>query len=132
MKIKFIDSDAFALDYNVGDIYRGYTRASKVSDSDISELIFDINPTPNIYAYNKTTGRGEIAWSLYCQDVFLIVDPETNRILYTSKKYDRYCRGSKFLDELREAIVSGFNITEPNIAEPPKLELSYEVEFMDI
>ena len=60
-------------------------------------------------------------------DVFLIVDPETNRILYTSKKYDRYCRGSKFLDELRKAIVSGFNI-----AEPPKLKLSYEVEFMDI
>lgn len=67
----------------------------------------------------------EIAWSLYCQDVFLAVDPETNRILYTSKKYDRYHRGSDFMDELREAIDRGFAV-------PSKFELSSEVEFMDI
>ena len=67
----------------------------------------------------------EIAWSLNCQDVFLIVDPETNLILYTSKKYDRFHRGREFMDELREAIDRGFAI-------PSKFELSYEVEFMDI
>lgn len=125
MKIKFIDSDASALDYNIGDIYRGDSRTSKVSKSDFSELIFDIRPTSNIYVYNKSTGRREIAWTLYCQDVFLVVDPETNRILYTSKKYDRYHRGAEFLDELREAINSGFAV-------PSKFELSSEVEFMDI
>lgn len=125
MKIKFIDSDASALDYNVGDIYRGDSRTSKVSKSDFSELIFDIRPTSNIYVYNKSTGRREIAWTLYCQDVFLVVDLETNRILYTSKKYDRYHRGAEFLDELREAINSGFAV-------PSKFELSSEVEFMDI
>lgn len=125
MKIKFIDSDASALDYNVGDIYRGDSRTSKVSKSDFSELIFDIRPTSNIYVYNKSTGRREIAWTLYCQDVFLVVDPETDRILYTSKKYDRYHRGAEFLDELREAINSGFAV-------PSKFELSSEVEFMDI
>lgn len=125
MKIKFIDSNASALDYNVGDIYGGDTRTSKVSGSDFSKLMFDIRPTSSIYVYNKTTGRMEIAWSLYCQDVFLIVDAETNRILYTSKKYDRYCRGSEFLDELREAIDRGFAV-------PSKFELSSEVEFMDI
>lgn len=125
MKIKFIDSDACGLDYNVGDIYHGDSRTSKVSNSDFSELMFDIRPTSNIYVYNKSTGRREIAWSLYCQDVFLIVDPETNRILYTSKKYDRHHRTSYFLDELREAIDRGFVV-------PSKFELSYEVEFMDI
>lgn len=125
MKIKFIDSDASALDYNVGDIYRGYSMTSKVSKSDFSDLIFDIRPTSNIYVYNKSTGRSEIDWSLYCQDVFLIVDPETNRILYTSKKYDRYHRRSEFMNELREAINSGFAV-------PSKFELSSEVEFMDI
>ena len=125
MKIKFIDSDATALDYNVGDIYRGYSRTSKVSKSDFSELIFDIRPTSSIYVYNKSTGRMEIAWSLYCQDVFLVVDPETDRILYTSKKYGRYNRGSDFMDELREAIDRGFAV-------PSKFELSSEVEFMDI
>lgn len=67
----------------------------------------------------------EIAWSLYCQDVFLVVDPETNRILYTSKKYARYHRGAEFLDELREALDRGFAV-------PSKFELSSEVEFMDI
>ena len=125
MKIKFIDSDASALDYNVGDIYRGYSMTSKVSKSDFSDLIFDIRPTSNIYVYNKSTGRSEIDWSLYCQDVFLIVDQETNRILYTSKKYDRYHRRSEFMNELREAINSGFAV-------PSKFELSSEVEFMDI
>ena len=88
-------------------------------------LMFDIRPTSSIYVYNKSTGRREIAWSLYCQDVFLIVDAETNRILYTSKKYGRYNRGSEFMDELREAIVRGFVV-------PSKFELSSEVEFMDI
>ncbi len=125
MKIKLIDSDASSLDYNVGDIYRGDSRISKVSYSDFSELSFDIMPTSSIYVYNKSTGRMEIAWSLYCQDVFLIVDPETNRILYTSKKYDRYNRGSDFMDELLEAIDRGFVV-------PSKFELSSEVEFMDI
>ena len=125
MKIKFIDSDASSLDYNVDDIYRGDSRNSKVSNSDFLELSFDIRPTSSIYAYNKSTGRMEIAWSLYCQDVFLIVDPETNRILYTSKKYDRHHRGSDFMDELREAIDRGFTV-------PSKFELSSEVEFMDI
>lgn len=125
MKIKFIDSDASSLDYNVGDIYRGDSRTSKVSNSDFSELMFDIRPTSNIYVYNKSTGRREIAWTLYCQDVFLIVDPETNRILYTSKKYDRYHRRSDFMDELREALDRGFAV-------PSKFELSTEVEFMDI
>ena len=125
MKIKFIDSNASALDYNVGDIYRGYSMTSKVSKSDFSDLIFDIRPTSNIYVYNKSTGRSEIDWSLYCQDVFLIVDPETNQILYTSKKYDRYHRGAEFLGELREALDRGFAV-------PSKFELSSEVEFMDI
>lgn len=125
MKIKFIDSNACGLEYNVGDIYRGDTRTSKVSNSDFSELIFNIRPTSNIYVYNKSTGRQEIAWSLYCQDVFLIVDPETDRILYTSKKYDRYHRRGDFLDELREAIDRGFAV-------PSKFELCSEVEFMDI
>lgn len=125
MKIKFIDSNASALVYNVGDIYGGDTRTSKVSGSDFSELMFDIRPTSSIYVYNKTTGRREIAWSLYCQDVFLVVDPETYRILYTSKKYDRYHRGAEFLDELREALDRGFAVSS-------KFELSSEVEFMDI
>lgn len=125
MKIKFIDSDESSLDYNVGDIYRGNYRTSRVSKSDFSELSFDIRPTSNIYVHNKSTGRMEIVWSLYCQDVFLVVDPETDRILYTSKKYDRHNRGAEFLNELREAIDRGFVV-------PSKFELSSEVEFMDI
>lgn len=125
MKIKFIDSGASSLDYNVGDIYRGDSRTSKVSNSDFSELSFDIRPTSNIYVYNKSTGRREIAWTLDCQDVFLVVDPETDRILYTSKKYDRYHRRRDFMDELRDAIDRGFAV-------PSKFALSSEVEFMDI
>lgn len=131
MKIRFIDSfidsNSNSLDYNVGDIFNGNISCCDESNSDFSELRFDIDTEPAIYAYNKSTGRREMGWSLHCQDVFLIVDVETNRILYTSKKYDRGHRTSEFIEELREAIASGFNIPEPS-----KLELTSEVEFMDI
>ena len=126
MKIRVIDSNADkSLDYNVGDIYDGQISCSVDSNSDISELKIDIDTEPALCAYNKDTDRREIGWSLHCQDVFLIVDQETNRILYASKKYDRRHRGSDFMDELREAINSGFTV-------PSKFELSSEVEFMDI
>lgn len=131
MKIRFIDSfidsNSNSLDYNVGDIFNGNISCCDESNSDFSELRFDIDIEPAIYAYNKSTGRREMGWSLHCQDVFLIVDVETNRILYTSKKYDRGHRTSEFIKELREAIDNGFNIPEPS-----KFELTSEVEFMDI
>lgn len=127
MKIRVIDSDSDSLTYNVGDIFTGRFGCSDDSQSDFSELYININDEPALYVYNKNTERSEIGWSLRCQDVFLIVDQETNRILYTSKKYDRLHRGGEFIEELREAIASGFDITPPS-----KFELSSEVEFMDI
>lgn len=128
MKIRVIDSNSdSSLDYNVGDIFEGNIRCCAKSNSDISELKIDIDTEPVLRAYNKNTDCQEIGWSLHCQDVFLIVDQETNRILFTSKKYDRRHRGDEFIAELREAIDSGFNG-----AEPSKFELSSEVEFMDI
>lgn len=127
MKIRVIDSDSDSLTYNVGDIFTGRFACSDDSQSDFSELYININDEPALYVYNKNTERREIGWSLRCQDVFLIVDQETNRILYTSKKYDRLHRGGEFIEELREAIASGFDITPPS-----KFELSSEVEFMDI
>lgn len=127
MKIRVIDTNSNSLDYNVGDIFEGNISCCDDSESDFSELYININDEPALYVYNKNTERREIGWSLRCQDVFLIVDQETNRILYTSKKYDRRHRGSEFIEELREAIENGFNIPEPS-----KFELSSEVEFMDI
>ena len=127
MKIRFIDTGSNSLDYNVGDIFDGRISCSDDSESDLSELKFEIDGEPAAYVYNERTGRREMGWSLHCQDVFLIVDQETNQILYTSKKYDRRHRSDEFIAELREAIASGFNITPPS-----KFELSSEVEFMDI
>ena len=127
MKIRVIDSNEDSLTYNVGDIFNGRFLCSDDSQSDFSELKFEIDDEPALYVYNERTGRREIGWSLHCQDVFLIVDQETNQILYTSKKYDRYHRQEEFIAELREAIDHEFNI-----APPSKFELSSEVEFMDI
>lgn len=127
MKIRVIDSNSNSLDYNVGDIFEGNISCCDDSQSDFSELKFEIDSEPALYVYNERTGRREIGWSLHCQDVFLIVDQETNRILFTSKKYDRRHRGDEFIAELREAIDNEFNI-----APPSKFELSSEVEFMDI
>lgn len=127
MKIRFIDSNSDSLAYNVGDIFDGRISCCDESESDLSELKFEIDGEPSAYVYNKNTGRREIGWSLHCQDVFLIVDLEINRILFTSKKYDRLHRGDEFIEELREAIDHEFNIVPPS-----KFELSSEVEFMDI
>lgn len=127
MKIRFIDSNSDSLAYNVGDIFDGRISCCDESESDISELKFEIDDEPAAYVYNKITGRREIGWSLHCQDVFLIVDQETNQILFTSKNYDRRHRSDEFIAELREAIDNEFNI-----APPSKFELSSEVEFMDI
>lgn len=127
MKIRVIDSDLKSLTYNVGDIFDGYAACSDESQSDFSDLRANIDDYPSIWFYNKSTNRGEIRWALCCQDVFLIVDQETNRILYTSKKYDRRHRGTEFINELYEAIDHNFDI-----AASSKFELSSEVEFMDI
>lgn len=127
MKIRVIDSDLKSLIYNVGDIFDGYAACRDESQSDFSDLRANIDDYPSIWFYNKNTNRREIRWSLRCQDVFLIVDQETNRILYTSKKYDRRNRGPEFKNELREAIDHNFDI-----AAPSRFELSSEVEFMDI
>lgn len=127
MRIRVIDTSSNSLDYNIGDIFNGNISCCDDSESDFSDLRIYINDEPALYAYNKNTDRREIGWSLHCQDVFLIVDQETNKVLYTSKKYDRRHRTSEFINELREAIDSGFNI-----AEPSKFQLSSEVEFMDI
>jgi len=127
MRIRVIDSNSGSLDYNVGDIFNGNISCYDDSESDFSDLYINIDDEPAMYVYNKNTEHREIGWSLHCQDVFLIVDHETNRILYTSKKYDRRHRSDEFIAELREAIASGFDITPPS-----KFELSSEVEFMDI
>ena len=127
MRIRFIDSNSGSLAYNVGDIFDGNISCCDESESDISELKFEIDDEPAAYVYNKNTGRREIGWSLHCQDVFLIVDQKTNQILFTSKKYDRRHRGDEFIAELHEAIASDFDITPLS-----KFELSSEVEFMDI
>lgn len=127
MKIRVIDSNEDSLTYNVGDYFSGRFLCSDDSQSDLSDLKIVIDDEPAMYVYNKNTEHREIGWSLHCQDVFLIVDQETNQILYTSKKYDRRHRQSEFIDELREAIDHEFNI-----APPSKFELSSEVEFMDI
>ena len=127
MKIRVIDSNEDSLTYNVGDIFNGRFLCSDDSQSDFSELKFEIDGEPAMYVYNKNTGRREIGWSLHCQDVFLIVDQETNQVLYTSKKYNRSHRQEEFIAELREAIDHEFNIVPPS-----KFELSSEVEFMDI
>lgn len=127
MRIRVIDSNSGSLDYNVGDIFNGNISCYDDSESDFSDLYINIDDEPAMYVYNKNTEHREIGWSLHCQDVFLIVDQETNRILYTSKKYDRRHRSDEFIAELREAIASGFDITPPS-----KFELSSEVEFMDI
>ena len=130
MRIRFIDAYSSARRYNVGDIFSdgdNYSCDEKIQE-EFSDLKFEVNSGGDIQVYKRDGGRRVCGWSLYCQDVFLIVNRESNKILFTSKNYSRDARGRNtcpFYGELRAALEQGFE-------EESKFQLSTEVEFMDI
>ena len=130
MKIRFIDAYDSARKYNVGDIFNdddNYSCDEKIPE-EFSDLRFDVRTGSDIQVYKRDGGRRVCGWSLYCQDVFLIVNRESNKVLYTSKEYSRAARQRDtcpFYAELRAVLEQGFE-------EESKFQLSSEVEFMDI
>jgi len=129
MKIRFIDASDNAKKYNVGDYFNNddnYSCDEKIRE-EFSDLRFEVRDN-DVQVYKRSDGRRACGWSLQCQSTFLIVDLETNKILFTSKNYSRYERrnsGCPFYKELRAALNQGFDSES-------KFQISTEVEFMDI
>ena len=129
MKIRFIDADANAKKYNVGDYFNNddnYSCDEKIRE-EFSDLRFDVREN-DVQVYKRSNGNRACGWSLSCQGTFLIVNLETNKILFTSKNYSRTARARSdcpFYAELRAALNNGFE-------EESNFQLSTEVEFMDI
>ena len=129
MKIRFIDAGENAKRYNVGDYFNNddnYSCDDKINE-EFSDLRFEVREN-DVQVYKRSDGRRACGWSLYCQRTFLIVDLESNKILFTSKNYSRSARRNSdcpFYEELRAALNKGFE-------EESKFQLSSEVEFMDI
>ena len=129
MRIRFIDGGRTAKNYNVGDYFNdddGYSCDEKIRE-EFSDLRFEVRTGSDIQVYKRSGGR-VCGWSLNCQQTFLIVDLDSNKVLYTSKNYPREARNRDtcpFYAELRAALDQGFE-------EESKFELSTEVEFMDI
>ena len=130
MRIRFIDAYDSARKYNVGDIFNdddNYSCDEKIPE-EFSDLRFDVRTGSDIQVYKRDGGRRVCGWSLGCQATFLIVNLESNKILFTSKNYSRTARHNTdcpFYAELRAALDQGFE-------EESKFQLSTEVEFMDI
>lgn len=129
MKIRFIDASDSAKKYNVGDYFNNddnYSCDEKIRE-EFSDLRFDVRDN-DVQVYKRSNGSRACGWSLSCQGTFLIVNLETNKVLFTSKKYSRTARHNSdcpFYAELRAALNQGFE-------EESKFQLSSEVEFMDI
>ena len=129
MKIRFIDAGENAKRYNVGDYFNNddnYSCDEKIRE-EFSDLRFEV-VCDSLQVYKRSDGRRACGWSLGCQATFLIVNLETNKILFTSKNYSRTARHNTecpFYEELRAALNQGFE-------DESKFQLSTEVEFMDI
>ena len=129
MRIRFIDAGENAKRYNVGDYFNNddnYSCDEKIRE-EFSDLRFEI-VSGSVQVYKRSDGHRACGWSLGCQATFLIVNLETNKILFTSKNYSRTARHNTecpFYEELRAALNQGFE-------DESKFQLSTEVEFMDI
>lgn len=130
MKIRFIDADIDARKYNVGDYFDvdGVYICEETIDGEFQNLDFDIRPDDrSIRVYNRVN-KCRYGWSFDCQEIFLIVDLDSNKVLFTSKDYSRDQRcepDCSFYNELRLAVDRRFEIES-------KFQLISEVEFMDI
>lgn len=115
MKLEFIDADEALKALNVGDIFddddfKLAIDYDKPLAYDVSELDCRFDGV-YLELTRKLTGYKVIEWSVVCQDVILVVDTDTKRVLYTSKEYSKYDRldpNCPFYEEFKQTFESGF------------------------
>ena len=110
MKIRLYDCYNNAEKLNVGDEFRGVAHDCASDTFDLEKIGIKLTGIC-LKGFRKSSGSTEFSWNLTCQTVFIIVDLETNKVIFTSKKYPRNERcntGCTFYKELQKFIDSGF------------------------
>lgn len=110
MRIKLYDCYDGAERFDVGDEFHAqcYDCSSDIINLERINLKVD---GVRLKGFRKTDEYRELSWNLTCQTVFIIVDLSTNKVIFTSKNYqrnERYNNRCKFYEELRKFIDSGF------------------------
>lgn len=110
MKIRLYDCYSNAEKLNVGDEFRGVASDCKSDIFDLERVDIKLSGV-RLKGFRKSSGCSEFSWNLTCQSVFIIVDLSTNKVIFTSKKYqrnERFDTGCGFYKELQKFIESGF------------------------
>lgn len=113
MNILFVDCSSWAKKYNVGDDFPSDFSGTRQNIADIEHKKFEIRGD-NIDV-RLENGNWYTSWCVSCQSVFLIINKDTGKVLFTSKNYtdtereDTLC---PFYDELRKLIDSNFKLDD--------------------
>ena len=111
MNIMFADCGSWAEKYNVGDVFPPEFGGTSYQIPDIEHKTFKVRDD-NINVC-KENGNWYISWCLSCQDVFLIIDKDAGKVLFTSKGYtadEREDMPIPFYNELRKLIKNNFKV----------------------
>lgn len=111
MNILFVDCSSWAKKFNVGDTFSIDYSGTRQQITDIEHKKFKLY-RDNIQV-KLENGNWYTSWCLSCQSVFLIVDRDTEKVLFTSKDYSDTKRedpSCPFYDELRKLIENNFKV----------------------
>lgn len=114
MKIRLYDCYGDAGKLNVGDEFRGVRYDCASDRFDLENIDINVSGV-RLKGFRKSSGCAEFSWNLTCQSVFIIVDLSTNKVIFTSKKYQRNERcdtGCGFYKDLIKFIEAGFTTGE--------------------
>ena len=113
MNILFVDCSSWAKKFNVGDDFSRDYSGTRQGINDIEHKKFKIRGD-NIDV-TLENGNWYTSWNLSCQSVFLIIDRDAEKVLFTSKNYsdtEREDSSCPFYDELRKLIDSNFRLDD--------------------
>ena len=113
MNIMFADCGSWAKKYNVGDEFPPEFGGTSYRITDIEHKKFEIREDNIDVRYEN--GNWYTSWCISCQDVFLIIDKDSGKVLFTSKGYtpdEREDTSIPFYKELRKLIDNNFKIDD--------------------
>ena len=113
MNILFVDCSSWAKKFNVGDAFSIDYSGTRQQIPDIEHKKFKVHGD-NIEV-TLENGNWYTSWNLSCQSVFLIVDQDAGKVIFTSKDYsdtEREDSSCPFYDELRKLIESNFKVDD--------------------
>lgn len=109
----FADCGSWAKKFNVGDEFPPEYGGTSHRIPDIEHKKFEIRGDNIDICYEN--GNWFTRWCVSCQDIFLIIDIDSGKVLFTSKSYtdtEREDTSCPFYKELRKLIDCNFKVDD--------------------